>query len=250
MPLAGSPLRALKWKRPARVRFPTLIEQGIARSCADVPNRHSNLGRLLSGAPVYRPDGAERRRSLRSEGATNIATLMSAVLANTDIGSGQVLVPRADSRWQRRSWADIDFRAYGEEVPDERSLRRTERHVRELKDLGLIEVCEWRKVGRDGAVRSIVAIKRFTELFWRLLALEKALARERRERDRARKKAALSKKLERENADPTDTRGSVRPTKGAEVVPLPRSGAPPPRTNAPTATGMAALAEMLKQLRS
>jgi len=252
MPLKGSEHRAIAWRRPRGVSFPRLIELAISRLQQAASQPHSALARALASAvPVHRADGQARRRRLRRDGAANLVTLLSAMLANADLQRGLVAAPVADGgRWERRTWADLDWRAYGPEVPDERSTRRTERHARTAIEAGWIQVVQWRKRNQEGEWRSMPGLKLVSDKLWRLLGLYEQLKTSRKQRDRQRGQDRV-RQFTGQVAPAGQARTSAR-SRPVPAVPAPARTQPRPPPDggprAPDEVAQAYLAKIAKML--
>lgn len=173
--LAQSPRRSLHWQRPRGRSWPQLIETAIGRVTEAFASRKGALYQALT-RDIPRFVGGEsvpRQRALRSDAAPNLCALLVTLLATASLQTGYVARP-VDGHWERRKWRDLDGYAYGELVPGERSLRRTERHARELVAMGFVSVRELRRKTVDG-YESLVAVKHLGLKLWRLLGMEKAV---------------------------------------------------------------------------
>lgn len=190
--IAGSALRALAWRRPAKKAFIEPVEAGLARlEDAATRGKGAVFDALCQAAPVHGGD-AERPRSrtrrMRSDGRRNLVSLTQALIASADLATGFLGSPRGE-RWDRHDWGRLDHRAYGARVERERSFRRTQRHARTLEALGFVEVRELKVSAGPGQWKSVVAIKRLTDGFYVALGLMSAVKRARRERDRKKGQA-------------------------------------------------------------
>ena len=235
----------LKWQRPHGMSFPKLIEMGISRlqSVQDRPRSMLALA-LADAVPVYRADQQSRRRRLRSDGRQNLITLLTCLLTNADLKSGLVAKPVADStKWERHGWSAIDFRAYGELVANERSIRRTERHAREAIDAGWLQTQPWKTTNANGDWRSLPGLKTVTDKLWKLLGLYAQLKTARRQRDRERNKDRLKRLALLDGAHKKPSR-QCKPKRVAQpsAVPIPLNKHPPPSDPA----SPIALAELAK----
>lgn len=140
-------------------------------------------------AHLHQGDGRRtRHRAPRSDGRTNLAALLTALVYGMDASSGFIRVPSGNGPAERLAWPVYDYRAYGTPVPQERSLKRTWRHSRWMQAVGILEVRELVEIQND-EYRSLVAHKRFTTEFFRMLGLLKAWRHLRRERERERAEA-------------------------------------------------------------
>jgi hypothetical protein len=186
--VVASPLRAIAWRRPDGYSWPRLIEGAIARLRTAADRKTGPLfDHLARRSPLLEGGERERSRRMRSDGLENLVTLLSTIVCAADLGTGFLGSPRVGGgQWERRSWADIDAYAFGRRVECERSMRRTERHLRLLKRLGFVELHELRRKTSHGAYESAPAVKHLTDAFWRLVGLYEQLAAARRRRDRER----------------------------------------------------------------
>ena len=151
-------------------------------------------------APVFRRDrtghvcAADRTRRMRSDAATNLASLLNVMLACTDLASGLVAaVSRPGAKWQAKTWADLAGYAYGDMIGNEVSRRRVERHARTLQSMGLIRSVQWRVHSRDGDVRAAPSKKLVTAKLWELLGLAGQIKKLRRAREQERNKERLQR---------------------------------------------------------
>ncbi len=134
-----SRLRAKGWVRPDSItHWPQLIEQGIYKLQQQCGRRCGGLYDLLNSSSVA---GRSRSRRMRSDGLINLEAFLIAVLTSTDLASGVVADP---AQKDGTSMRQLDVRAYGKPVEDERSQRRSERHAHTLTELGLLETIEQR----------------------------------------------------------------------------------------------------------
>jgi hypothetical protein len=181
---AAPSLRAIRWKHPRR-NYPTVIEMALAKIAAapDKPRSAQWLA-LFGDAPITRKDAdgqaVGRRRRKRIDGAINVASVLSTLIAAADIARGLVATPAGD-KWQRKSWSDIDALAFGPLVVDQRSKRRTERAAAELESQGFIRSIPWRVITAEG-VRGVPGLKFITDKLWKALGLWGAVQSERRRR--------------------------------------------------------------------
>lgn len=174
-------LRSLAWKHPPKRRYPLAIETAVARVSAATSAPHSaRYLELFGDAPV---PGKERERAKRSDGAMNVGTLLQTMIASADIPSGYVATPIGDRRWKRKTYYDLDGLAFGEQVPDERSFRRTERAAAQLVAMKLIRSVPWR-VHTAAGIRSTAGAKFITDKCWRMLGVLHLVREERRRRER------------------------------------------------------------------
>ena len=248
MPQPKSPHHALAWRRPRGVSFPRLIEQAIARLQGAIEQPNSAIHRALAAVvPVFRADGQTRRRRLRRDGAQNLVTLLSALLANADLQRGLVAAPVADGgRWQRRTWADMDWRAFGPVVPEERSARRTERHARTAIDAGWIRVMPWKTTNADGEWRSLPGLKFVTDKLWRLLGLFEQVRAARKHRDRQRGQDRVRQLIQPAGGPPALAEGRGLPLPAARSQAASHEPRPPPSHAGPAVVGDVARAEIAK----
>ncbi len=255
MAIAKSPYRTLDWRRPSGVSFPRLIEQGLAR-LKDARERPSSpiAKAMASAVPVFRPDGQARQRRLRSDGVANLVALLCASMATADLKGGLIATPVADGGgWDRKTWAELDFRAFGPEVPDERSLRRTERHARSALAAGWLRIVPWKMVAEDGQWRSLPGLKFVTDKLWRLLGLYDQVKAARRERDRQKGRDRLAQVAGLDTARAPGRRQHRAPQEAAGATPAraasPPGQAPPERQRAAPETAAEHIERIKKMLR-
>lgn len=268
--VAGSPLRALRWKRPKLPNgraYPAVLEQGLERLQAQFEKRGGALFDAAARSPVWtgelRDTGhrkirteAKRRRRLRSDGATNFCAFLQALVAAADVSGGYLGRP-GEQGWDRHTFERIDHYAFGEQVPCERSLRRTERMARLAKSLGLLEVRELKVLQQDGEWRSVPAIKFVTDKLWDMLGLTGLLRAERSRRKREkgieRARVLVSAIGAGTNADRRRQQRMQQPATPASTSPAlgrpPAVDEGPPRPRqAPSDTGRAALDQLSEVL--
>ncbi|MBS0212567.1 MAG: hypothetical protein JSR26_05215 [Proteobacteria bacterium] len=251
MPQASSPYHALPWQRPAGQTWIAPVERAIEKLARAQEGQFPALRQAIAGkqVPVFRADGVARRRGLRSDGLTNLITLMTTLVAYSDLRSGLVAAPVDDrARWERKTWGQVDWRAYGELVPDERSQRRTERWARVLVDLGYIRTVEWKKPTKDGDWRSLPGLKFVTMKFWKLIGMAGAIAAIRRQHDRQRgqeRVAQFDRQFGRRKQPAKATPAAVPATPAAHPPERPPSQAGPP---ASAEVAQANIREILKTL--
>lgn len=241
--------RALPWSHPEHIRYPKATEIALSRAAAASATPHCALYRaIFDGAPV---PGKERERAKRSDGGMNVLTLLQTVIAAADIASGYVATPTGESRWQRKTYYDLDGLAYGPQIPNERSFRRTERAAAQLAALGLVRVVPWRVRTVDG-VRSIPAAKFVTEKCWRMLGAWAAVRAERRRRDRAKGEARVIEMQQRIAAmqRPTAASAAAVPPQAPVTPPAASAVGPPDRgKRGESAAGTAAIATIRALLK-
>jgi hypothetical protein len=236
-------LRAIRWKHPKRT-YPNVIELGLHRMAASLDKPRSAQWQALFGsAPV---PGKDRERRKRSDGATNVVSVLSTMIASADLVRGLVATPAAEG-WDRKTWYDVDVLAFGPLVPGERGLRRTERAAAELEAQGFIRSIAWRVITNEG-VRAVPGLKFITDKLWKALGLWDAVRSERRRR---RQRQGDAKKAELEAV----IGGSVKrlPRTTTQAVPtrpnapmMPAFAHPPPSQAGPLSTSEAAAAEIAK----
>lgn len=181
-PLKGSPLRAVRWKHPTGFAYPAVIELALRRVADSLARGRGAQWQALFGlAPTA--SGKERERRKRSDGATNVATVLSTLIASADLLRGLVATP-AQTGWQRKTWQDIDTLAFGVPVPGERGMRRTERAAAELQKQGFVRSIPWRVITREG-VRSVPGLKFVSDELWKALGVWSHVKSERRRRKQA-----------------------------------------------------------------
>lgn len=235
-------LRAIRWKHPRRT-YPTVIELGLSRLTAAIDKPNSAQWKaLFGGAPV---PGKERERRKRSDGATNVVSVMATMIASADLVRGLVATPAADG-WDRKTWYDVDALAFGPLVPGERGLRRTERAAAELEAQGFIRSIPWRVITSEG-VRAVPGLKFITDKLWKALGLWDAVRSERRRR---RQRQADTKKAELDAAIGASVKRHPRAPQEAAPRAAPHSitvpARPPPSQAGPKAVGELAAAEIAK----
>lgn len=250
---AGSPLRALPWRRPAKVRaFIQPIEAAIARleSAARKPSGPIYQA-LCAASPLFDGDGAiSRSRRMRSDGRRNLISLVQALLASSDLTSGFLGAPVGQG-WERHDWGRLDHRAFGPRVSCERSFRRTQRHARTLAAMGFVEVAELKLPAGPGSWRSVVAIKRLTAAFYAALGLSQAVSRARRERDRKKGQARAAELAKIEPARKRTHQKEEAPSGRAAASayqPFPARGKPPDKP--PEAAASTAASEAIAKLKA
>lgn len=187
---AVNPHHAISWTRPIGFRMVPVINRAIDRlSVIEHSPGSAVYNNFFAEAPVFRPDKAPRRRRKRSDGATNLITQTKTLVFYTDIVSNFVAKPIIDEHggrtWERKTLAELNVLAFGVPIQDEVSLRRTERAVRDLCEMGYMNAAEWRKLTANG-YRSEPGLKWLTDKFWRSLGLEKAVKDERGRRKDAK----------------------------------------------------------------
>ena len=244
----ATPLRAIGPQRAADAAhaaiggrsFPVFIERAVnAVRVQLLEQRRGELYDALAG--VHK----ERKRSLRSDFLTNIATQLTTLFFGMEADSLFVRAPRAGGSPERYSWALYDFRAFGPTVAMERSIKRTFRGSHKLQSAGLLEVRELAEVkGKD--YRSLVAHKKITIELIRMLGLLGAWKHLRRQRQQEHA-AALQRRAEQlvggvgRVYKPTPS-----PPGAAAITALPER--PRSTTGPPSQAGLKALAEIAAAL--
>lgn len=186
---------------------------------------------------LYNEQGSagDRRRALRSDGGDSLLCVIVALLRSMDLRRGFLGRPPAggEGRWHRRTIDELFGFAFGEPVPGALSVRRIERHLRALRELGIIVTYQVRKKGAAG-FRSEPAIRVVTDRLFELAGTARQLAKERREAhkraEQLRSAAHAARRVERIRVD-SAPRASVpapAPT-GAERINPPRAGPVPVR---------------------
>ena len=245
----ATPLRAIGPQRAADAAhaaiggrsFPFFIER--AAKAVQVQLLEHKRGELYDAlAGVHK----ERKRSLRSDFLTNIATQLTSLFYGMEADSLFVRAPRAGGPSERYSWAVYDFRAFGPTVPMERSIKRTFRGSHKLQSAGLLEIRELAEVKGDD-YRSLVAHKKITTELIRMLGLVSAWKHLRRQRQQEH--AAAKQRRAEQLVGAVVGRAykpSPTPPVAATAAPeRPRSTAGPP---GPSQTGRDALAEIAAAL--
>jgi hypothetical protein len=250
-----TPLRAIGPQRAADAAhaaiggrsFPFFIERAVKAVASQLLElRRGELYDAL--AKVHK----DRKRTLRRDFLTNIATQITTLLYGMEADSLFVRAPRAGGLPQRYGWALYDHRAFGPTVPMERSIKRTFRGSHKLQAAGLLEVRELAEVKGDD-YRSLVAHKRITTELIRMLGLLSAWKHLRRQRQQERA-TAQQRKLEQlaggalaPSVRPTHRAPSTATPPTAVTVPeRPPSTAGPPYS--PSPVGFAALADIAASL--
>lgn len=181
-----TPHRSLAFKRPPGPARPRPFELAVARLEASLAGSTPLWDFLASAVPVYGCGGEKktRERRLRSDGARNLVTFLQTLVMNSD-PRGFLGWPSATG-WKRVNMALLDYRAFGEKIPNARSQRRSERIARALGELGLLRTREIR-MQRQDRWESVIAVRHLTEKAWRLLGVWDALQALRRKRDQEEK---------------------------------------------------------------
>ncbi len=234
-------LRAQAWTRPdAITHWPQAIEQAIFKAQQQCNHRCGGLYDLLNGSKVLGPDAHARTRRIRSDGLTNLVSMLIACLTSTDLASGVMAAPAQDSGPCMRQ---LDARAYGA-ADGAQSLRRAERHARTLTHLGLLETIEQRhKLPK--CFRSTPAVRSFDldRMFGLLgllsvfrIARSKIMSQPQRELIARIRQARRGRDRRRHFAAQASAAASAAP------VPTPPPPDPPPRSD--SAAVMAAQAQI------
>lgn len=179
MPVAGSQHHAKSFRLKDGDKRPSLIID--AMKVVD----WAELGRGALGAlfGTLGVRGKERVRKLRKDARTNRCALLKAILAHTDIASGVVVsespTPLPDGRHYLvpMSAETLTKKAYGEIIEDEISIERTARGLRDLRDLGLIELTQQSEKLRNGDILNLPSVKAVSESFWSICRLSDKLAK-------------------------------------------------------------------------
>lgn len=185
-------LRSIHWKRPPGRPWPEAIERALARINKAAAKPHGlEYAAIFDAAPVA---GQKRRcRRKRSDGGVNTCSMLSAIITNTDLQRWIVAVPvgeknsSGERKWDRKSWSDLGWKAFGLQVEGALSKRRFERCARELVAMGFIAVHQWRVRREDGEIRSEAGVKHVTDKCWKALNVYALVKRARMERDRKSK---------------------------------------------------------------
>lgn len=242
-----SGLRAIRWTHPPKRRYPLPTETAIARIAAATAAPHcAQYKALWQEAPVR---GKEKRtRAKRSDGATNCGTLLQTMIAAADVASGYVAKPIGEGHWERKSLYDLDTLAFGDQVPDERSFKRTERSHLELVAMGLVRSVPWR-VDTPKGIRSIAGAKFITDKCWKVLGVLHLVKDERRRRDQARgeaKAAEVQRLIRREVDRAGKVTGGKKQAMPADVAAIAQAHPPPDRGKGGPISAFAASVEALK----
>ena len=174
-------LRWISWTRPAKGRWPQIIEKAWHRLRAAAADPHGRLARKLFPAdatplPGRARDGRgkdQRERAVQAPAIVNACNVLSVIIGWSDLRSGIVAAPPAKGRgWEHKSWSDIHAIAFGAtDVPEllnrEKRLRRA---IQKLAALGYIEITQIRKQ-EQGEWRSRVAVKRVSQMLFAKLGL-------------------------------------------------------------------------------
>lgn len=163
---------------------------------------------------LYTDEGrpGDRRRALRTDGADSLLCVIVALLQSMDIRRGFLGRPpiEGESQWHRRSVLELFVFAFGKPVPGALSLRRIERHLRALRELGILISHQVRAKG-PGGYESQAAIRLVTDRLFQLAGTAGQLAKERREAqqraEQQRSAAGASRRIETVRAD---RRGKAR----------------------------------------
>lgn len=233
--------RAQGWTRPdAITHWPQVIEQAISKVQQQCKHRCGGLYELLNGSKVLGPKSHARTRRIRSDGLTNLLSMLLACFTSTDLASGVMADPAQTSGPCMRQ---LDARAYGA-ADGEQSLRRAERHARTLSALGLLETIEQRhKLPK--CFRSTPAVRSFNvERLFGLLGLLSAfrIARSKIMSQPQRELIARISKARRGRDRRRHFAAQASASASAAPVPTPPPPDPPPRTD--SAAVMAAQAQI------
>lgn len=152
---------------------------------------------------LYQADGCpgERRRSLRSDGADSLLCVIVALLQSMDVRRGFLGRPPVEEggAWHRRSVHELFGFAFGAPVPRALSIRRIERWLRALRELGMLQTHQDRRETSAG-YKSFVAIRMVSDRLFEIANTHRMLAKERREaweRARAERQARAIKSDQR-----------------------------------------------------
>jgi hypothetical protein len=182
MPAIGSSYHALPYRRPEGFRRPSVIFDA-QRVVEDARRGRGALGKHLGTLSVR--GGMTRQRAVRSDLRINRCTLMSAILAHTDLATGVVVseaptdLPTGKRYLQPMSAAKLAEKAYGGLVAGEVSIARTLRGLRDLAELGVIELQQQSERLSNGDILNMPSVKAVTSDFWKLARLWDSVVRAR-----------------------------------------------------------------------
>ena len=182
MPTIGSPYHALPYRRPEGFKRPSVIFDA-QRVVEDARRGRGALGAHLGSLSVR--GRLPRQRAVRSDLRVNRCTLLNAILAHTDLATGVVVaeaptdLPSGKRYLQPMSAAKLAEKAYGGLVAGEVSIARTLRGLRDLAELGLIELQQQSERLSNGDILNLPSVKAVTSHFWKLARLWDSVKRAR-----------------------------------------------------------------------
>lgn len=182
MPTIGSPYHALPYRRPEGFKRPSVIFDA-QRVVEDARRGRGALGKHLETLSVR--GHLPRQRAVRSDLRINRCTLLNAILAHTDLATGVVVseaptdMPTGQRYLQPMSAAKLAEKAYGGLVAGEVSIARTLRGLRDLAELGLIELQQQSERLSNGDILNMPSVKAVTSHFWKLARLWDSVVRAR-----------------------------------------------------------------------
>jgi hypothetical protein len=155
--------------------WPELIEEQLARVRSQLETRKGALYDALR-------DVRDSLRHIRSDGLPNLHSTVHVLVTHSDRNSGFI----GDRRraWLPHRSEDLAKRAFGEFVPGEVSPKRLQRWFSALRKAGFA-VLDRVKVDTPRGPRATVAIKYFTEAFFRAIGLDHKIKARRIADDRA-----------------------------------------------------------------
>lgn len=174
MPQARSPYHAIAYQRPEGFKRPSVIIDA-QRVIEDAKHGRGALAKLLSRLSVR--GGKERQRAVREDARKNRFSLLSAIVAHTDISSGVVVaqaptdMPDGSRFLAPMSTAKLAVIAYGGLVEGEVSIERVNRGLHDLAELGLVTLRVQCEQLDNGDFLNLPSIKTLTDDFWRLVRL-------------------------------------------------------------------------------
>jgi hypothetical protein len=213
----GSIHRAKAYKpheRPGKGRRPAVLLATIQKLQDAITTRQGPLWEwLCANIPAsYDEDGNPnpRRRRLRAaDGAVNFAAVVCKLLEMAELGHGLIAKPgvATGESYHRYDVATINRWSYGDPIPQELSLARTERWLRALSAMGWIQTRQLRVAGSNG-YRSVVAVRHLSDRLFKIVGTYGDLKRARRQRKFRRNKEDMADRLRvAQRADQRRTHG-------------------------------------------
>lgn len=185
----GSPLRAIgpERQRPTKARvtkkktWAQSIEDVLARlkwALSSKSRRHAFQERLARASVRAGSD-----RAIRSDGLLNLFSVIVVVLTHSEIG--QWLVADRRKGYSRPAVKELDRRAFGDLVENERSEKRTWRALRWMTAAGFLRTDQLAVTDpATGQTRADIAVRHLRPMFFDLLGLGHLVSKFARERDR------------------------------------------------------------------